>query len=140
MMQLNARKEFRTNLKLISDWAFGHSLAYGNIIQYLSGILSIQTNNHVFPAIITFYDKRSLDRNKTRHFYTSEIFVISLKLGLFYKLKKSSYNLNKILLSDFMFDLVNMWNDKQCRPWSDCSLWAVWSGSTLFAQTMCTNT
>ena len=23
---------------------------------------------------------------------------------------------------------------KQCRPWSDCSLGAVWSGSTRFAQ------
>ena len=24
-------------------------------------------------------------------------------------------------------------NVKKCRPWSDCSLWAVWSGFTLFA-------
>ena len=26
-------------------------------------------------------------------------------------------------------------NGKQWRSWSDCSCWAVWSGSTLFAQT-----
>ena len=32
------------------------------------------------------------------------------------------------------------WNGKHCRPWSDCSWGAVWSGSTLFAQTSLINT
>ena len=71
------------------------------------------------------------------------------------ELKKTRKGLTIILISDYHKNSKNWdikkwnslilqcsnvskrcrWNGKQCRPWSDCSWGAVWSGSALVAQT-----